>query len=61
MSLPPMVSVTSSLSVDSELSCGGFGPPGETFCAANMSSVSAPLQVASRYSAKASVRCAMRP
>ena len=60
MSLPPMLSVTSAVSADSELSCGGFGP-GETFCVAVMWSVRAPLQVASRYSAKASVRCAMRP
>ena len=61
MSLPPIVNVTSRLSLDSESSCGGFGPPGETFWGANMSAVSAPLQVASRYSAKASVRCAIRP
>jgi hypothetical protein len=50
MSLPPMVMVTSSFSPDSALNCGGFGP-GETSCAFSMSSVSAPLHVASRYSA----------
>jgi hypothetical protein len=50
MSLPLIVTVTSAVSADSAFSCGGFGR-GETFCGAVMSSVSAPLHVASRYSA----------
>jgi hypothetical protein len=60
MSLPPIINVTSSVSAETESSWGGLGP-GETFWGANMSSVSAPLHVASRYSSKASVRCAIRP
>ena len=45
MSLPPIVTVTSAVSAESESNCGGFGS-GETPCAAVMSSVSAPLHVA---------------
>jgi len=47
MSLPPICSVTSAVSVASELNWGGFGP-GETFCVVVMWSVFAPLQLGSR-------------
>ncbi len=49
MSLPPIVTVTSAVSAVRRSNCGGFGP-GETSCGAVMSSVVAPLQLASRNS-----------
>ena len=47
MSLPPIVMLTTAVSTSSESNCGGFGP-GLTPWVWVMSSVSAPLHVASR-------------
>ena len=52
MSLPPIWSVTISVVAVSRSNCGGFGPSGDTPCGFVMSSVSAPLQLAS---------CSVRP
>jgi hypothetical protein len=58
MSLPPIVSVTSSVSAVSASNWGRLGR-GQTFWDCVMSSVSAPLQLMSRNSANASRRCTM--
>jgi hypothetical protein len=48
MSLPPIVSETTSVLASSESNCGGLGPPISISCGLVMSSVVAPLQVGSR-------------